>query len=79
MNKNKNLKKIAAISMLGAAAATTNSNADLLDKVSYLGGLMAAGELIPRVLVNKSGTEWVMNQLGYPDGILNKKNDAPNN
>ncbi len=77
MNKNRNLKKIAAISMLGAAAATTNSNADLFDKVSYLGGLMAAGELIPRVLVNKSGTEWVMNKMGYPEGIWSQKDKTP--
>ena len=79
MNKNKNLKKIAAISMLGAACATTNSNAGLFKDISKIGGIFAVGELVPKFLFNKSGTEWLMNQLGKPEGILNKKNDAPSN
>ena len=82
MNIKKSLKKkVAVISMLGAlgVGAGPKVEADLLDKLSYFGGLTGLIHIVWTIATGQDIVKWFMGKIDKPDGIWPDKKLAENN
>ena len=80
MNIKKNLKKIAAVSMLAGLVSSGKMNnisslsmSNLGEAVATLGGMSAFFDLGCTALTGKSGMGKFIAWMGYPNGIMNGK------